>query len=31
LVYAYHSDHITVLVDHHGALLVESGALVHLQ
>jgi hypothetical protein len=31
MVYAYHLDHRKIFGDHHGILLVQSGALVDLQ
>jgi hypothetical protein len=30
MVYACHPDHSTILEDHHGAIIVQSGVLVHL-
>jgi hypothetical protein len=30
-VYAYHPDHSTIFEDHHGVILVQSGAMMDLQ
>jgi hypothetical protein len=31
VVYAFHPDHSSIIEDHHGALLIQNGALMDLQ